>query len=147
MGSDGTTKFYEHSSLDQSEADLAIFLQPKTQNGQKVEIDFDQLLGIGGESLVLKKCHAQTDKAFKIIPRDGESSQTKNLIQEFHQKMNSNISENQFAKSAEEAKNSQILVGRAEYECASVRHENVINYENVTMDLVDGHICLVAGNF
>ena len=126
---------------------MSIFLQTKIQNGQKVEIDFDELLGIGGESLVLRKFHGQTVKAFKIIPLDGESDQTKTLIQEFHQKMNSNISEDQFAKSAEEAKNFQILTGKSEYECASIRHENVINYENVTMDLVDGHICLVAGNF
>ena len=132
--------------MDQSEADLAIFLQSKTQNGQKVEIDFDELLGIGGESLVLKKLHGRTEKSFKIIPLDGESGQTKNLILEFHQKMNLSISENQFAKSAAEAKNWQILAGKSEYDCSSLRHDNIISYENVTMDLVDGHICLVAGN-
>ena len=138
-------KFYDQSG-DQSEADLAIFLQTKTQNVQKVEIDFDELLGIGGESLVLRKFHGQTEKSFKIIPLDGESSHMKNLILEFHQKMNFTIAENKFAKSAEEAKIFQILAGRAEYECSSVRHEHIISYENVTMDLVDGHICLVAGN-
>ena len=131
----------------QSEADLTIFLGTKIQIGEKVEIDFDQLLGIGGESLVLKKCHGQTEKSFKIIPLDGEGGKTKNLIMEFHQKMNSNISENQFRKSAEEATNFQILSGRSEYECSAIRHENIISYENVTLDLVDDHICLVAGNF
>jgi len=95
---------------------------------------------------VTKKFHGQVQKAFKIIPLDGESSQTKTLILEFHQKMNLNISEDQFAKSAEEAKNLQILAGKSEYVCSSLRHDNIISYENVTMDLVDGHICLVAGN-
>ena len=119
----------------------------KIRRGQKVEINFDDILGIGGESLVAKILHHQIQKAFKIIPLDGEGGQTRNLIIEFQQKMNSNISESDFAKSAEEARNSEILSGRPEYECGSIRHQNIIDYENVTLDLVDGHVCLIAGNF
>jgi len=115
--------------------------------GQKLEINFDDLLGIGGESLVTTIMHHQVKKAFKIIPLDREGGKTKSLIIEFQQKMNLNISESQFAKSAEEARNSEILSGRAEYECGSIRHENIIDYENVTLDLVDGYVCLIAGNF
>jgi len=138
---------YYQSSKDQLETDFATFLLSKTPWGQNVEINFDDLLGIGGESLVAKIMHDQVQKAFKIIPLDGESGQTKNLILQFQQKMNLNISESQFAKSAEEARNSEILSGRPEYECGSIRHENIIDYENVTLDLVHGHVCLIAGNF
>ena len=125
--------------------DLANFLKSKIQNGQKVEINFDDLLGIGGESLVVRRFHGRDWKAFKIIPLDGESGQTKNFFLEFQQKMNLNITEDQFEKFAEEAKNSEILSGRSEYDFSSIRHKNIINYENVSLDLVDGHICLIAG--
>jgi len=129
---------------EQLEADFAKFLLSKIPVGQKFEIN---LLGIGGESLVAKIMHGQVQKAFKIIPLDGVDGQTKNLIIEFQQKMNLNISESQFEKSIEEARNSEILSGRAEYEFGSIKHENIIDYENVTLDLVDGHVCLIAGNF
>ena len=125
------------------------FLRSKISNnfGQKVEINLDDILGIGGESLVVRRFHGQDYKAFKIIPLDGESAQTKNQILEFQRKMNFNITEDQFSTSASEANNSEILSGRAEYDYGSIRHENIMNYENVTMDLTDGHVCLIAGNF
>ena len=200
---------------DQSEADFAEFIRSKVQIGQKLEINFDQLLGIGGESLVLRRFHGRDHKAFKIIPLEDESDKTKNLILDFQRKMNlSNIEiENDYESSSlddlreneckllpdvnynqmyhqglelrsnlevrgeaemyedelieyggfqkteipddwenydseifdEIGKKSEILSGRSEYECSAVRHDNIINYENVTLDFVDGHACLIAG--
>jgi len=40
--------------------------------------------------------------------------------------------------------NSQLLSGRGEYECSSIRHPNVIRYENVTLDLVNNEVCLIV---
>ena len=137
---------------DQSEAELSQFLRSKIKNGQKVKMNLDNILGVGGESLVAKIL--QDKNAFKIIPLDDENDQTKNRIVEFQEKLKISktdqikrwISSKEKAKIFEEmSESSNLLTGRSEYDCASIKHENVINYANITLDFVNDQPCLIAG--
>ena len=155
---------------DQSEAELSQFLRSKIKNGQKVKINLDNILGVGGESLVAKIL--QDKDAFKIIPLDDENDENKNRIVEFQQKLNilkpdrkpGRISklvsrlmgneENSAESSTENSTENQselvkesldLLTGRSEYDCSSIKHENVINYQDITLDVVNDQPCLIVG--
>ena len=41
----------------------------------------------------------------------------------------------------------KVLKDKSEFECSSIRHKNVIYYENVTLDIVNGFVALVVGNY
>jgi len=121
-----------------------------------VEINLDNILGVGGESLVAKIL--QDKDAFKIIPLDDENDENKNRIVEFQQKLKMSKtdrikrwftkpkeSEKKVKMVEEMSESSNLLTGRSEYDCASIKHENVINYANITLDFVNDQPCLIAG--
>jgi len=41
----------------------------------------------------------------------------------------------------------KVLKDKSEFECSSIRHKNVINYENVTLDIVNGFVAMIIGKF
>ena len=45
----------------------------------------------------------------------------------------------------ENQETSDALNDQAEFECSSIIHPNVIEYHNVTLDIVNGVVCLIAG--
>jgi len=41
----------------------------------------------------------------------------------------------------------KILEDKSEFECSSIRHQNVINYENVTLDIVEELVAMIIGKY
>ena len=54
------------------------------------------------------------------------------------------VSDAELTDMIQESNNPELLSGRGEYECSSIRHPNVIRYENVTLDLVNNEACLIV---
>lgn len=116
----------------------------------------DNLLGIGGESLVIRR----NEKAFKIIPLEGGKDKISE-VQTFLQSLSLTGEPTDPAKKTKSQKiedlskydlsklaaGSKILENRSEFEMSSLKHENIINYENVSLDLVNDQGCLIAGKF
>jgi len=132
----------------------------------------DDLLGIGGESLVLKFQGQSGQVAIKIIPLDVAETQTKAFIikdQQNFGKPDVGIIENLqqcvgiksrrekiengdpdiMIKELARIKRRSISVrnDQAVFECSSIQHPNIIGYENVTLDIVNETVALIAGKY
>ena len=125
------------------------FLQSNIQTGQEVKINLRDILGLGGESLVVKILYGQgaskTFKAFKVIPQDGQSEGIENYI--LKTQIIRMKTEDQFVESAkgvtEQA--NEAFSGLSEYDCSSIIHENTIKYENITANKIYDYFSLIAG--
>ena len=134
----------------------------------------DNLLGIGGESLVMKFQEQSGVIAIKIIPLDGEDTSTKlavkNDLKQFQITENPNLrlkirtsTENAINKFRSitgrkpnlagdleifkmERQSGNVRNEQAEFECSSIQHPNVMRYGNVTLDIVNDQVALIAGN-
>ena len=145
-------------SMRNPDVDLVKFLRSKVKKGQKVKINLDKLLGIGGESIAIRKNYGlfAAEKAIKIIPLDGAKVQnqvtpsppyTGGISSRLPAIFRSEKSNQKTIKAIENlTEKSTPLTGRSEYDCSSIQHKNLIKYENVSMDLVDNGPVLIAGN-
>jgi len=113
-------------------------------------------LGIGGQSITIRKTHGQYVKAFKIIPLDDESEETKNRIRSCFENIGkiTNVRPVRADELYPEPPTKRLKMGmkrweplqdQPEYICSSISHENVIRYENVSVDLVNDEPCLIIG--
>ena len=125
----------------------------KIKNDEKVEYDFDDLLGIGGESLVIRRRHEGKFKAFKIIPLgDGNSkideaeipNEPENVSTAKMASLSLESEETQNIEDQNVQENNQLLTGQSEFDSLRIRHPNIVNYERVSVDIVNGQPCLVA---
>ena len=150
----------------------------KIKSGEKVELNLDDLLGIGGESLVIRRRHEGKFKAFKIVPLGDANSKideienipenddlsndidtkevtgkSKGLFSSFRKLFRGKkVSKRQNeAKNAEgenvdenEEENNPLLTGQSEFDSLNIQHPNIVNYERVSVDIVNGQPCLVA---
>ena len=130
----------------------------------------DDLLGVGGESIVIKFKIQSGRIAIKIIPLDGAEDSTKVFIQEDVKKIGKSTLTSKVRTSTEntinsirskigkskkltgdleifkiERKSENVLKNEAEFECSSIQHPNIIDYQNVTLDIVDDYAALLAG--
>jgi len=148
----------------------------------------DDLLGIGGESLVMKSQSQSRLIAIKIIPLQDSDPKTKSSVEKdqnvFKTSKISKVSKESRPKKSlmnkvrstfkmkqrfeklrtvdeidiklyaqeglkeiidSEKESEKIRKNQAEFECSSITHPNIIGYENVTLDIVDDYVALLAG--
>jgi len=134
----------------------------------------DDLLGIGGESIVIKFKTQSGMIAIKIIPlKDSDPKMKtsvqneqnifktskipkKNLMNKVRLKLgmkqktkkielDSNEGLREIIESEKESGN--ILKNEAEFECSSIQHPNIIGYLNVSLDIVNEEVALLAGKY
>ena len=70
---------------DQSDPEFSNFLKSKIKNGAKIEINMDELLGIGGESIVIKQKNGKDLRkylALKLMPLDRIDENIKKSVEE-----------------------------------------------------------------
>ena len=179
---------------DQSDPEFSNFLKSKIKNGAKIEINMDELLGIGGESIVIKQKNGKDLRkylALKLMPLDRIDENIKksveedqneenyvenndssfvdkfrlsigmnpkkinkekpnNIINAFdqhvlqHPESKSLVQQSRNGKSAP-TESENVRNSHPEFECSSLNHPNVIGYDNVTLDIVDNYLALIAG--
>jgi len=119
-----------------------------------------ELLGIGGESLVIKQRTIPligTFIAIKIMPIDGVDPDIKDSVEE-DQKSIATFDTGLIATLIDYKNDSEMKLferlffgggnvrnNQAEFECSTIKHPNVIGYNNVSLDIVDDYLALVAG--
>ena len=56
------------------------FLSKKIERNNSIEIDLDEILGLGGEALVIRKITNNKERAIKIIPNDDLDQNGKDIF-------------------------------------------------------------------
>ena len=109
----------------------------------------ENLLGIGGESIVIKQMLDLSAKAFKIIPVDGITLSDKNIVTQAQQKLQHTLPNSINPASVESAEiaiaNLTLMSSSAETACTEMRHKNIIFYDNVTIDIIQDQVVYVVG--
>jgi len=100
-------------------------------------------LGIGGESIVFRKFINQKEKALKVAPYDDLPQSDKTQIKLDQRKFSNSGDvdlENEFSKN-----NFKIVEKNSEFSSSTLKHENLISYHNIIIDVVNGEFAFVIG--
>ncbi len=115
------------------------------------DVQMDCLFGIGGESLVYKRKDGNgKEYAFKIIPITEITPETQKMIfnsqKQFTTRKNNKLSNDEVEELAissrgpmEKAKESP------EFDFSKMNHPNLMKYENIIVDVINGELCFVVG--
>jgi len=99
-------------------------------------------LGIGGESIVFRKIINNKEKALKVAPVYN-LSQNEEIKLKFEQ---TNISTSAYVNLQNFSKNNfQIVRKNPEFSSSNLKHENLIFYDNIVVDVVNGQFAFVIG--
>ena len=123
--------------------DFEIYLQNKLNSVSQISVDFSKLLGIGGESIVFRKFINQTEKALKVAPYNDLPQSDKNQIKLDQANISTSGDadlENSFSKN-----NFKIVEKNAEFSSSTLKHENLISYQNIIIDVVNDEFAFVIG--
>ena len=165
---------------------LEDFLNQKLDDVGQIEFNTADILGYGGESLVVKRTIEQNRPrmAFKIIPYDEIDEEATHIVKEAQRKKNNSKTNSpktdstndgpimsspaKRAKLTDHADSGQGEAGHAdnvplfdetdvdpdslellensgEYTGSSIKHENVMDFENIGIDIVHEIVSFVAG--
>ena len=116
-------------------------MKNELKNVSSISVDFSKLLGIGGESIVFRKFINSKEKALKVAPYGDISDVDKNIIQTAQ----ANISGSKALERQVSNKGLEILEKSSEFSSSKLRHENLLCYDNVIMDVVNNDFAVVIG--
>ena len=109
----------------------------------------ENLLGIGGESIVIKQMLDTSAKAFKIIAADGITSDDKNIVTQAQNQLQHTLPNSINPANVESDEisiaNLSLISSSAETACTEMRHKNIISYDNVTIDIIQDQVVYVVG--
>jgi len=113
-------------------------------------VDLKLLFGIGGEALVYKRKDGNgKTKAFKIIPVSEITLETQKMILD-SQKQFAARKKTRFVEDEihDLAKSGQVTMEKAkespEFDFSNINHPNLMKYENIIVDVINGEFCFVV---
>ena len=119
------------------------------------QLNLDLLLGIGGESIVFKAQGKGKLKACKIIPYNEIRPDSKLVIEEAHRKyaesrLTLSSANKNLALEMEELLHTSCQLSEkakeiSEFNFSEIKHENLMEYDDFTIDIVHGKFCIIVG--